>query len=255
MKKHLWLIVGGALTLAALVGVWGLGFGLGAQLGLNEPNFRLELFKILWQFLLLVVLGGALGLFFKTQEGEAAERRQTEDRQREEEAARRRRAEDRAREVRATRRDSLLRTRADLVRAYNQAKAIRRLLRSTLHSANGQVVVRRDEYNSLMCRLIEAQLEFEYYGELVKSDRLLFSAPEDLKTEIKSVGDYLNNVVSEFEKAWELFAEDEKAPLEKFTRLKEFVQPFEERSPFETKFKKPFHEALRLLESTANDLP
>jgi hypothetical protein len=106
-----------------------------------------------------------------------------------------------------------------------------------------------------MCRLIEAQLEFEYYGELVKSDRLLFSTPEDLKTQTKSVEDYLNNLVSEFEYAWELFADGEKAPLEKFTRLKEFVQPFEAKSPFETEFKKPFHEALRLLESTANDLP
>jgi hypothetical protein len=230
IRKFLWLIVGGAFILAGLVLIGEFCFDLASNLKLSVGSFRLELLKGVWQFFLVAVLGGAVGLFFKLQEREG--------------------------EQRAARKESLLRTRADLVKAYQKAKKIRRLLRSSAFEYTDEhKVVRRSEYNSLLGQLIEAQLEFEYYVELVEPDRQLFSPPDALKARLKCVERYLHEIIGEFEDAWEKFAKNDQAPLDEFENLKEFVQCVKHGTPFDVKFKKPFHEALRLIECAAGDPP
>jgi hypothetical protein len=210
----------------------------------------LELFKLLWQFLLLAVLGGAVGLFFKNQEAEATERREATAR----EAVANTEATARERERQAARRRSLLQMRVDLVKAYNKTKAIRRLLRaSRLRAANGTVVIRREEYVSLLQRLSLAQLEFESYVELVISDRILFPSSEELRTHLEAVEGYLNDIVSEFEEAWNVFADGDQATVNDFQKLEDFIRPLTRDQGFDANFKEPFRKALALIQTAADN--
>lgn len=236
LEKVLWCVILGAFV--AVIGVFYWSFGSEAPvLGLSPADFRPELLKLLCQFLLIVVMGGAVGLFFKAQERVANVRQADEDR---------------ARERRLGDREALLQVRADLVKAYNEAKAVRRLLRGlALDEAGGMQVVLRSEYGRLMGRLIDSQLQFEYYAELAQSDSR-FRQTSGLKAHLDSLERYLHDIVADFEDSPRIFGSQEKPSLEKFKYLKKFVQKDETDSIFDTQFKKPFHVARDLIQAAAD---
>lgn len=228
------VIIALVLATAVIVGVFGFNLASLLDLKAKESELRLGLFNSIWQFLLITVIGGVVGLFFKTHEADATAQRKFDERKREQ---------------RAARRDALLRTRSDLVKVYHEAKAIRRLFRArALNESNGQKLVLREEHYSLMCRLIEAQLTFEDFIDLVESDHSLFPSHSDLKTQLGYVEQYLHGIVKEFETAYEIFGGNDQAQLERFEKLGEFVQKIEKNSRFGVEFKDPFHQALRLID-------
>jgi len=124
MTKNIfmWTVIVALLTVVILT-VWIFGFGFAALFQINEGLLRLEVFKLFWQFLLLVVIGGAVGFFYKTMEAEANERRE---------------ANVKNLEKRGAQRESLLGIRSGLVKAYHEAKAIRRLLRADAVMGTGE---------------------------------------------------------------------------------------------------------------------
>jgi hypothetical protein len=240
LRKALWGVVCAAILIAAAIWIWEFCFGLAGKVGVESPSLRLELMKILWQFLLLAVLGGALGLFFKSEERKAGEQA---DRERREE------------ELRAARREKLLSTRGQLIEAYNQAKAVRRLLRALARggSSSHETLIKA-EYTPLMRQLIDVQLKMEYYAESIEADTVIFGERKSIARHLDAAQEYLNQVVAEFEDAWEQFAGQEYAPLSRFGNLQEFIQPLpkSEETRFGKEFKKPFREALKAIESEAN---
>jgi hypothetical protein len=238
LRRVLWVVVCAAIMLIAAILVWEFCFGMATHVGLETKPLRLELMKILWQFLLIAVLGGALSLFFKDQEKKAEEQTNREHRDE---------------ELRAARRERLLSTRGQLIESYNQAKAVRRLLRAlALGSRDGHETLLRAEYIPLMRQLIDVQLRMEYYTDFIEADRAVFSEAKSIAGHLKAVEKYLNKIVEEFEGAWKEFADQEFAPLSRFDCLREFIQPFSEETLFNKRFKEPFGSALKTIESEAN---
>jgi len=98
----LMVCLSGLVALSVLIIEFRWGIEKTLDLG-TRAEFRRDLLGRLWDFLLIVVLGGAVGLLFTGYE--------------------------RKKERSISEKESLLRTRADLVTAYNKAKSVRRLLR------------------------------------------------------------------------------------------------------------------------------
>lgn len=154
----------------------------------------------------------------------------------------------REREKRAAQREALQRILSELVKAYNKAKAVRRMLRGNARDIdkNKIEIIRREPYNSLMGQLNDAQLEFEYYKEYIESDPVLFP-PSNRRTKIlycylSRIEKYLNKCVEEFETAnLEQFKGKDQALLKNFNKLQEFIAEKKNDLPFNVEFKTSFH--------------
>jgi hypothetical protein len=66
--------------------------------------------------------------------------------------------------------------------------------------------------------------------------------------QIKSLDEYLNQIVEEFERAWDDFGGADCVPLDRFDYLAEFIQSFQSGGRFDQKFKRPFHAIIQNLE-------
>jgi hypothetical protein len=204
---------------------------------LLKPRMDPKIFELSYEFLLVTVIGGVVSLVYKQFEAERAQR----EKQLEMERVRR----DAERKLRAD-------LHADVVRAYNSAKKIRRVLRATAIERSPDAAdprVHPGPYNEQMQALIDTQLDFEAFVHRVRSNPTLYAAAPSLKAALTRVEDYLSKIVTEYEGSFGVFKTYVGSPpLSQFPRLSDLVGPYEN-SLFSAEFKQPFLSAISDLES------
>ena len=228
-----------AAVLLALVGVMHfLVVGGSWAEGLDK-----EIYKLTYQFLLFIVIGGALSLLYQrfTALREAREGKR-----------------EREREAREQRRLRLQTIHRDLLSVFNRVKKARRLLRALAVTSlddptPSAEVVNADEYAKQMLAIIEAQLILETYVKESKADRLFESIP-GLGDALKRAEKYLGSLIGEFEEHLREFQGIPKTrPLAKLDELRDFIAHKEASKNFKPEFTRPFREALDALENALFD--
>lgn len=148
--------------------------------------FGAEGYKILLQFVLVAVLGGAVSLVY-----------QAFNRQAEQRAERIKLAEERVTAARETRQRYL----AELIGLYNSVKRARRLLRAQaiIRTASGDSRLRVQRYDEQLQMLIDAQLSLEMVGRNVHTEGALFAAEPGLVPSLRRTEEYLRELIGEYE--------------------------------------------------------
>jgi hypothetical protein len=197
-----------------------------------------EIFKLTYQFLLIVVVGGAISLLYKQLETE----REQAEKQKEQQTAQREGDRNLQRELRT-----------ELVRAYHGAKKIRRLLRAKAAEyipGTVSTVIHAEPYNEQMELLVDTQLDFEFFVDRIQNNPKLFSGAPTLATDIKTVESYLNQIIGEYEGSRGLFAQHKGTPpLSSLKFLQGFIGPYKLAASFKSEFKAPFQNAVAQLET------
>jgi hypothetical protein len=190
-----------------------------------RPMLDTEVFNLTYQFLLIVVIGGAVSLLYTQFSDER----------------------DRAQEHRVL----LRQMHSELLSAFNAAKRVRRTLRARVGCASGvsaMCVVNAAEYEEQIDLLMEAQFTFEVYAKRASDPQLFFGRGEELGTELGTVEDYLNDIIDEYEDRLKSFEGTPPIkPLAKLPKLAEFIGPYKDAHSFQQKFKYPFRRALLAL--------
>lgn len=189
----------------------------------------MEVFKISYEFLLIIVIGGAVSWLFSqyTFEKEAREQKKTLQREFQEE----------------------------LIKAYNSSKCIRRMLRAEARSSipdTGGMAIKAEPYSKQMQKLNDVQLKFEFLKKESINTDLFRDAPNlsDLNSLLASIEGYLHDIISEYEQSYDKFSDDNLCPVEKLPLLSEFIySPAEHEQKsisdnFKNKFKKPADKAM-----------
>jgi hypothetical protein len=190
-----------------------------------EASLGTEVFKLTYEFLLIIVIGGAVSLlyshFTKVREQERAKK-----------------AEEKTLQGKF---------RVGFLQSYNAAKSVRRLLRATARTiteVNGTTteLIKLSPYDRQMQKLVQVQLQFETLKEEAESEKDLFAGvPElqDLNKNLGTIESYLHDIISEYEKSSKLFQRGDPQPLSEFKKLAEFIGPYDSATDFKAKFKKP----------------
>lgn len=193
-------------------------------IGYIYESWKIETFKILLQFLLLVVIGGAFSLLFSQYALE--------------------------REKRETKKEEYRELLAELIKEYNSAKRIRRLLRAEARFVpnNEEVNIKAEPYHKQMKALINVQLGFEYLKRFVENTD--YDELKALGPSLKSIESYLNKIINEYELSYELFSKDESRPIDDLPVLKEFIEKHKDSKPvivgdFKKEFKEPGGQAMK----------
>lgn len=218
---------------------------------LIESGFHAEMVNAIVQFLLLIVLGGAVTALYQArlQKREDAERH-------------------RAERVAITERDklTLMAMRDNLIAAYNRVKRVRRLLRARLEypqGDDGPRLVPKSEYNQQMEQVIDAELEFESILRQIEGNVPLFGNDSRLDGCLDEIERHLTDTVKEFRRELRNFEGDpprlnlEKLPkLERFLGLKSRDNATGEAPEKESKnhFRDQFRTAIRYLQKEINKL-
>lgn len=185
-------------------------------------------FELAVQFLIVAVLGGAVGLAYQAIDAQRAARQKTLEK---------------ATEVRQLRRKALEEFHRNFVVFYHESKKIRRLLRaSSFVDAGRQRVCQRREFENLMRQLEDAQLTAERLFKEVGLQKDLFgSEGAALEAKLDSVEKYLRCVLRHYEDRFEdryQTAPDELIPVS--PALANFLERGRsETSPTETQFFQP----------------
>jgi len=205
--------VGGVLSFL----IWGKEF---------EKRLQVEVFKLSFEFLLVVVVGGAVSLLYEqfSKEQEQKEKR----------------------------RDLLRQMHAELLKAYNDAKRIRRALRAHVGYRDGGLSpesrVYSADYKKAMEALIDAQLTFEVYTKRTDDTQLWFASGGAFAAELKKVESYLNKIIDEYEdKATSFVNAPSGMLITELPVLSEFISSLEDAPNFRNEFKYAFRSALEKL--------
>jgi hypothetical protein len=210
----------------AIVGV--LGFILAHSV--LEAWLGIEVFKLTYEFLLIIVIGGAISLlyshFTKVREQEREKRDEEKTLQR--------------------------KFRVGFLQAYNGAKSVRRLLRATartLADAKGTTTegIKLAPYDRLMQKLVQVQLQFETLREEAETEKNLFAGVpllQNLDQTLELIESYLNDIVGEYEDSYKLFHKGDLQPISEFPKLAEFIGPYDSAINFKARFKKPAKDIL-----------
>lgn len=196
-----------------------------------------EVFKLTYEFLLIVVIGGAISLLYSqfTKSQEQADK-----------------IKEQAREKRDKEKTLQGKFRVGFLQSYNGAKSVRRLLRATARTitdAKGTTTdgIKPAPYDRLMQKLVQVQLQIETLREEAAAEKDLFAGvPElqDLDTNLESIESYLNDIVGEYEDSYKLFHKGDLQPVSEFPKLTEFIGPYDDAIDFKTRFKKPAKDIL-----------
>jgi hypothetical protein len=209
----------------------GLSFLIALTLVYWRKSIEDEIFKITYQFLLVVVIGGLLSYEYKRREQATASR----------EAGR------------VLQREMLTK----VIKAYGDAKKVRRLLRAKAIGRLGtsEAVVRKKPFQQQMELLMDIQLEFEALKHRAEHNPDLF--PGKLATNLKIMESYLNNILEDYECKFKESTLPQPEPtlvLDKFLRVKEFTAFLsvktekEEKQSFAVNFQGPFHNTVKSLQ-------
>ena len=205
-----------------------------------QRHLETEVYKLTYQFLLVVVVGGALSLIYKEFE------REREDTTRDNE----RRRDDAANEAetqiikRNAERALQQQFHGEIVQAYHQVKRVRRLLRArTLNGSDSHAeqMVAAGSYDEQMQRLIDVQLSFEWFIHRVRVNQHLFAAVPDLSSDLQRIEEYLNRLVNEYESFYSQLSPQGMVRLASLERLREFIGPVGDATRFKSDLKVPFH--------------
>src|SRR5439155_18473155 len=145
-----------------------------------------DVFKLTYQFLLLVVIGGALCLIYQEFQY-----------QRDQDA----KAFERDAPTREAERGLQRQLLTEVVEAYNAAKKVRRLLRAKATKyppATIVSVVQAQPYDEQMLALMDTQLNFEQLERRAESNPHLFPTDTKLAVNLDLTGKYLNKILSEY---------------------------------------------------------
>ncbi|MCI5222363.1 MAG: hypothetical protein D3924_06755 [Candidatus Electrothrix sp. AR4] len=171
-----------------------------------------DVFKITYQFMIIVVTGGGMSWLFK----ELSIRR----------------------ERKLDNKVEYIELYKEIVTTYNQYKSIKRLLRAravreiTLDNELQEIIL-VEPYSELMSELNKIQLKFEFYKRHVSGNNSFFTVAnmqykkEEKKTlysELKNIEMYLNKVVQEYESSLREDIETPKyLPLNNLDYVREFI--------------------------------
>lgn len=194
-----------------------------------------EVFKSSFQFLLLVVVGGGVSLLYDrfSKEKELEEKRFLAER-----------------ELKEKQRDLIRQMHSELLKAFNDAKRVRRKLRAHVGYSSDRGLspgstVRLAEYKAAMEALMDAQLTFEVYAKRAEKPELGFVGGQELADDLRKVEGYLNEIIDEYEaKAVGFQNEPSGMALKELFALEEFIGPREEDKKFNDKFKHAFRDVL-----------
>lgn len=127
--------------------------------------------------------------------------------------------------------------------AYGRAKKARRLLRGRAISTRDQErVVLADQYDLCFDMLNDAQLDLENLARDVGTSAKAFSEPVALVEHLRSMDDYLNELIGEYEGARSRFSGDAPSlPLRELQYLGDFLKTAKE-SKFMPGMVIPYHE-------------
>ena len=201
-----------------------------------KSKLDIELFKLSYEFLLIVVIGGAVSFLFtvyiKLREEVKTENETQETKKNEKKALQRK-------------------FHLDFIQTYNSVKKIRRLMRararmkSNDNAHDWKIITKR--YDEQMRILITLQLQFEFFKEEIESNTDLFEV--DNKPEficnIKKVQSYLNKIVSEYEDCYKDFPDKsfiddiQILSFDNLPRLNDFIGKIYDAKDFEDEFKTP----------------
>ena len=180
------LIVVMAVVIGLVVIVLVLVVTAAVALSRRRDDLWLEVAKVGLQFVLITVLGSLVGYTLRYSETERADRRRTLER----EADERRRLD-----------DARLRVFREVVDAYNQVKAVRRVLRSLgVLTVKGPLSAAQAEgIRSQMLALNRAQLTLEAVKREVKESQL-FRDPPTLAKYLEMAEVFLGDVLKKWER-------------------------------------------------------
>lgn len=187
-----------------------------------------EVFKLTYQFLLVVVLGSAVSLSFQAVAvgRDAREKRRTMQRE----------------------------IHDALVQAYNDAKHARRLLRARARiggngpdpAAHPRVVY--DEYDKQLEAVSRAQLSIELVIRRISFNKRSFRRAGAIVDHLRTVEKYLNTVIDEWEDVGRKSRRSPQLTIEKLPALDDFLRHYDDSAKFGQDFKNAFAAALQLLE-------
>lgn len=186
-----------------------------------------EVFKLTYQFLLIVVLGSAVTVSFQAVAV--------------------------ARDAREKRRTMQREIHDALVQAYNDAKQARRLLRASVssgepHSVNNSRVVFR-QYDKQLEAVSRAQLGIELVIRRIRFNHTSFKRSDEIVGHLKTVEKYLNRVIDEWEEVRRNSDTDPpQVVVSELPALDDFLRHYDESAVFGREFKESFAAALQLLE-------
>jgi cell division protein FtsB len=223
-------------------------------------HLNIEVFKLCFQFLLIVVLGGAVTLLFTAftkQREEFFKQKEKKANSIKEENEKKKAAikEDRA---------LLLKFNNEFIEAYNGIKKVRRLvrartrIRSEHNKSEENTEINTIGYDEQMQDLTTIQLQFEFLKDEVKSSPNLFAGSKKAKDAIGDIETYLGRIVTEYECCYLQFPgkfylkEIPGMSLENLPELKQFIAPYNEKSDFAIKFLIPANNLLQEIKSDLN---
>jgi len=192
--RKIWLSLAGVIVLTGTLVLVLFGKDI-------EPRLHKEVFKLLAQLVIVVGIGGVSSLVLSEISTSRARR----------EANR-----------------TLLRsTLADIVSAYNEIKAVRRLLRADAirpHYQDQDAYIVKELYEALLRRLNDAQLRLETQLRLIEGSKTQFPNADALCKLLGDAEDYVGAVISEWEdRAGWFKAKQDDNKLADFTILHCFV--------------------------------
>ena len=190
-------------------------------------KLQAEVFSLSYQFLLIVVIGGAISLVYKEFTVE-----QEQDRER---------------------RNFLRQMHSGLLSTFNAAKRVRRTLRAEVgFSAEIEIMKGREltaaAYREQMDSLMEAQLTFEVHAKQADDHSLFFAHGEQLAPDFKRIEEYLRQIIEEYERCFVNFTGTPAAmALADLPKLAEFIGPDNVKGDFHRNFKFAFRDVLSAL--------
>ncbi|MER5456331.1 hypothetical protein ABT008_16240 [Micromonospora sp. NPDC002389] len=202
-----------------------------------------ETYKILLQFVLVVVLGGAVALIYQATNRDADLR-----------LLQARREEERALVVRETRQRHL----RELIEQYHVVKRSRRMIRAhALTSPFGKPDIRVvvAKYDEFMQVILDAQLWLEGFAHLVRADDEIFPADPTLIRNLRSAEEYLRSLIAEYESLMPTIRNDTEIAYSAFPKLAEFVGPYADSDHFRSLFVHPINAVLHHLRTLVLDEP
>lgn len=213
------------VTLLAAAGVWTfLVVGESIKDRLGE-----DLAGMTYQFLLIIVLGSGVSVLFQTVAY--------------------------GREMRERRRTLQREIHDSLVSGYNDAKRARRLLRARARASSGDSrshagnTIDAAEYDRQLEALSSAQLSLELAMRRVVMNRTFFAHHAELIAALRMVTNYLNAIIDEWEDMRpRLISSGAIFTISDLPELDAFLRHYASAPRFREGFKKPFDDALELLE-------
>jgi hypothetical protein len=191
-----------------------------------------DLFKLTYQFLLIVVIGGLVSLLNQLYLKQ--------------------------RDLDYQHQVLLRQIYTELFNAYNTTKRIRRILRAQVgidisgNKINQNAQISKSEYKKQIDILIDAQLIFELYAKKSNESWIWFENGEKLAKACDSVEKYLNKIISEYEKKLCRFpgGDNSAMSITHLSKLAEFIGPSKKAVEFESEFKEAFQKIRLALAKT-----